>query len=70
MSVYALGLGIPFFLSAVLTSSALHVLNRLKQSFRTIEIVSGILLIIVGISISIGSLGELTGYVSELLGLE
>jgi len=70
MSVYALGLGIPFFLSAVLTSSALHVLNRLKRSFRTIEIVSGILLIIVGISIAIGSLSELTGYVDQMLGVE
>jgi len=69
MSVYALGLGIPFFLSAVLTSSALNVLNRLKQSFRTIEIVSGALLIIVGIAIAIGGLGELTGYVSEMLDL-
>jgi len=67
MSVYALGLGIPFFLSAVLTSSALNVLNKLKQNFKTIEIISGILLIIVGIAIAIGDLGELTAIISEFM---
>lgn len=54
MSLYALGLGIPFLLVAVLTAWAFGLMNRIKQYFRVVEIVGGVLLIAIGISIAYG----------------
>ena len=67
MSLFALGLGVPFFLSAVLTSYAMGIMNKMKQHFRVIEIVSGLLLIIVGLAIAFGNLGDITAIFSNLL---
>ena len=66
MTVYAIGLGIPFFLSAILTSYALQFMNKLKRHFRVIEIVSGLLLIVVGLAIAFGSLDTLTEITTDL----
>ncbi|EJF07447.1 cytochrome c biogenesis protein [Thiovulum sp. ES] len=70
MSLFALGLAIPFFLSAMLTSYAMGIMGKIKKNFRVIEIVSGILLIIVGIAIAFGSLGEVTGTITDLIETE
>lgn len=51
MSLYALGLGIPFILVALLTSIAFSAMNKIKKYFRVIEIVGGVLLILIGGSI-------------------
>ena len=59
MVVYAAGLAIPFLLTAMLTSYALGFLNKIKQYFRAIEIVSGILLALLGIAIATGGVGRL-----------
>ena len=66
MSLFALGLGVPFFLSAILTSYAMGVMNKMKQHFRVIEIVSGLLLIIVGLAIAFGNLEGITGVFTDL----
>jgi cytochrome c-type biogenesis protein len=47
--VYSLGLGIPFFLTAAATQRLLNAMNRVKKHFRTIELVSGVFLIAVGV---------------------
>jgi cytochrome c-type biogenesis protein len=47
--VYSLGLGIPFFLTAVATQRLLTAMSRVKKHFRTIEVVSGVFLIAVGL---------------------
>ncbi len=47
--VYSLGLGIPFFLTAIATQRLLRAMNRVKKHFKTIEIVSGGFLIVIGI---------------------
>jgi cytochrome c-type biogenesis protein len=60
MSLFALGLGVPFFLSALLTSYAMEFMAKIKKHFRVIEIVSGLLLIIVGIAIAFGNLDSIT----------
>lgn len=52
MSLYALGLGIPFILSAVLAANAVHLMNRIKHHFLMVERVAGILLIVIGASIA------------------
>lgn len=46
---YSLGLGIPFILSAVAISSFLSTFSKLKKHFRAIKIVSGAVLIIMGV---------------------
>jgi cytochrome c-type biogenesis protein len=47
--IYSLGLGIPFFLTAIATQRLLRAMNRVKKHFKTIEIVSGGFLIVIGI---------------------
>jgi cytochrome c-type biogenesis protein len=46
---YSIGLGIPFILSAIAISAFLSSFNRLKRYLRTVRIVSGIILIIMGV---------------------
>jgi cytochrome c-type biogenesis protein len=66
MTLFALGLGVPFFLSAILTSYAMGIMNKMKQHFRLIEIVSGLLLIVVGIAIAFGNLDGITEVFTDL----
>jgi cytochrome c-type biogenesis protein len=47
--VYSIGLGIPFFLTAAATQRLLSAMNRVKKHFKTVEIVSGVFLIVVGV---------------------
>jgi cytochrome c-type biogenesis protein len=67
MSLFALGLAIPFFLSAMLTSYAMGIMGKIKKNFRLIEIVSGLLLIVVGIAIAFGALDSVTGSITDLI---
>ncbi len=66
MTTFAIGLAVPFFLSAILTSYAIGLMTKVKRHFRAIEIISGLLLIGIGIAIASGSMGLLT----ELLTLQ
>ena len=63
---YALGLGIPFIATAVATRWCLGFFDRLKRHFRCVEIVSGLLLVTVGILIYMGWLGRLSGILVRL----
>ncbi len=47
--VYSLGLGIPFFLTAIATQRLLRAMNRVKKHFKTVELVSGGFLIVIGV---------------------
>ena len=47
--VYSLGLGVPFFLTAIATQRLLRAMNRVKKHFKTIELVSGGFLIVIGV---------------------
>jgi cytochrome c-type biogenesis protein len=62
--VYSLGLGIPFFLSALAIHRFLGLFNRFKKYIRIFEIITGILLIIVGILIFTDKLSALQRYIS------
>lgn len=68
MSAYTLGLGIPFLLVAILLNRALGFLNTIKKHTRTIEIISGVLLILIGIIILSGSMRDVSGILMEKLG--
>jgi cytochrome c-type biogenesis protein len=62
--VYSLGLGVPFFLSALAMHRFMALFNRFKKYIRICEIITGILLVVVGILIYTNWLSRLSGYVS------
>jgi cytochrome c-type biogenesis protein len=51
LAVYALGLGVPFILTALFFNVALGAFKWIKKNYRVINIVSGVLLIIMGVLI-------------------
>ena len=60
--VYSLGLGVPFFLVVIGMGKFIGIVDRIKRHFRTIEIVSGSLLVLIGILILTDNLERLTYY--------
>lgn len=61
---YSLGLGIPFLLSAVLIDYLKSAFNWIKKHYRIINTVSGCFLILVGILMATGTLGQLLSLLS------
>lgn len=60
MIAYSLGLGIPFLLAALLLDSAQSLLRRLQRHIHKIELVSGLLLVLIGLSVASGRLQTLS----------
>lgn len=58
---YSLGLGIPFVLSAVLIDYLKSAFNWIKRNYKRINIVSGSLLVVIGILMATGLLGRFLG---------
>jgi len=46
---YSLGIGIPFLLTAILLNRALLLFSKLRKHYHKIEIITGLLLVIIGI---------------------
>ncbi len=61
---YSLGLGIPFVLSAVLIDYLKSAFNWIKKNYQVINTISGIALIVVGILMMTGTLGQLLNLLS------
>lgn len=61
---YSLGLGIPFILSAVLIDYLKSAFNWIKKNYKIINLMSGILLVIIGIVMATGTLGKLLNLLS------
>ena len=59
LSAYSLGLGIPFFVTGIAMNSVMGLTRGMRAHYRKVEIVSGILLIAVGILILTNSLQRL-----------
>jgi cytochrome c-type biogenesis protein len=59
--VYSIGLGIPFFLTAAATQRLLGAMNRVKKHFKTVEIVSGTFLIVIGVMMFFNLFTSLNG---------
>lgn len=55
---YSLGLGIPFILSAVLIDYLKSAFNWIKRNYKIINLISGSLLVIIGIMMATGTLGH------------
>ncbi|MBO9428037.1 cytochrome c biogenesis protein CcdA [Sulfitobacter sp. R18_1] len=65
LGVYAAGLGIPFLLAAIFITRAMSIMTRLKRHMKTIERVSGALLIAVGIALVTGAFSTLSFWLLE-----
>jgi len=62
LATYSLGLAIPFLLAALITDSFLRWTQRFKAHFGVVEKISGILLILVGILIFLGSFSMISAW--------
>lgn len=62
--IYALGLGVPFLLTALLIERIFRVFDKVKKYYRLIEIISGILLVGIGVAIISGGLDRLSNLFS------
>ena len=60
--IYSLGLGIPFILTALFVNKVVTVLDKIKKYYNIILIISGILVILIGILIFTNSLTRINGY--------
>lgn len=61
---YSLGLGVPFMISAVLIDRLKSTFEWIKRHYKTINAVSGGLLIAIGVLMATGMLGRLLGMLS------
>lgn len=60
--LYSLGLGVPFFISALAMHQFLAAFNRFKKYIRLFEILTGIFLMLIGVLIYSNWLSRLSGY--------
>lgn len=67
---YSLGLGIPFVFSAVLIDYLKSAFNWIKKNYKTINAVSGILLVLIGVLMATGTMGNLSLFPPDYLSLE
>ncbi len=65
MATYAVGLGVPFILSAVFINRAMGLMNRLKRHMGLIEKTMGVLLIAVGLMMATGAFSRFSYWLLE-----
>jgi len=65
LATYSLGLGIPFLLAALATDSFLRWAQHFKAHFGMIEKISGVLLIVVGVLIFLGSFSIISSWLIQ-----
>ncbi len=58
LTAYSLGLGVPFLLTAVALDRMQGLLRRLQRHMKTIELVSGLFLIVIGVLVLTGQLQQ------------
>lgn len=63
--VYSMGLGIPFFLTGIGLNYAMSLFKAIKRNYKTIELVSGCLLIFIGVLIAAGQFTRLSAWLSR-----
>jgi len=67
LTVYSMGLGVPFFLSSLAFNSFLSAFERIKRYMRVITIVSGFFLIGIGILLLTDTFKEINTYLNILV---
>jgi cytochrome c-type biogenesis protein len=67
MGVYAMGLGLPFLLSAIFIAQSMSLMRRIKPHMRKIEMAMGLLLVIVGLTLFTGTFSVFSGWLLDIL---
>jgi cytochrome c-type biogenesis protein len=67
LSVYSLGLGVPFLIASLGMNSFLAASKGLRRSLRTIEVVSGVVLIVFGIALVANLFQHFVAFLSRYL---
>lgn len=67
MGMYAVGLGLPFIISAMFINRAMGLMNRLKRHMGTIEKIMGGLLVLVGVMMLTGAFSAMSYWLLENL---
>jgi cytochrome c-type biogenesis protein len=68
LSVYSLGLGLPFMLAGLFFSRFIGARERMKRHFDTLRIVSGVFLVFIGLLIALGRLQRFNIFLFRLAG--
>lgn len=63
---YSLGLGTPFFISALALHKFLDLFNRFRKAIRIFEIVTGVFLIVIGILVLTNSLTSISLFITRI----
>ena len=66
LAIYSAGLGLPFLLTSLGLNKFLSFYGRFKHHFHTVEVVSGVLVITVGVLILTNNFTRLSGYLGFL----
>ncbi len=66
LSIYSMGLGVPFFLSSLAFNSFLSTFEKIKRYMRVITLVSGLFLIAIGILMLTDTFQEINQYLNSL----
>lgn len=67
LAVYSLGLGIPFLLTSMAINQFFAATARIRKHYHAIEMVSGALLVVIGVLIFTGKLALIVAYLSPYL---
>ena len=67
LAVYSLGLGIPFLLTSMAINQFFAATARIRKHYRAIEMVSGALLVVIGVLIFTGKLALIVAYLNPYL---
>jgi cytochrome c-type biogenesis protein len=67
LSVYSIGLGVPFFLASLAFNSFLAAFEKIKRFMRVITVVSGLFLILIGILLLMDVLSTFNTYLMNLI---
>ncbi len=66
LAVYSLGLAVPFLLTSLGVNRFLAFYARFRRHLHTVEVISGVLLIVFGVLIALGRFSMLSGYLGFL----
>ncbi len=66
LTAYSLGLGVPFLLTGLATNWFLRVFSSVKKHFRTVEIISGLFLVLIGVLFFFNWFTQLSAWMVKL----
>lgn len=67
LSAYSIGLGIPFLVSGLAFHQFLSAFNRFRKHIRLVEIITGVMLMLIGVMLIFGLMGRLTMYLYQYI---